>query len=136
MDRQAANKRVIRTYAAAFSAGDLDRVVALFTPDAVVRGVLGWGGIQVAIPVWRELVSGLGMRLEIEDLVAEGDTVAARMTEHGIFRGPFRGQAPTGRAYEVPAMEWFELSEGRIRRRWGARDFAAIARQIGFVPEG
>jgi hypothetical protein len=28
-------------------------------------------------------------------------------------------------------MEWFVLREGRIHRRWGARDAAAQARQLG-----
>jgi predicted ester cyclase len=29
-------------------------------------------------------------------------------------------------------MEWFEITGGRIRRRWGARDFAAQSRQLGW----
>jgi hypothetical protein len=28
-------------------------------------------------------------------------------------------------------MEWFVLRDGRIHRRWGARDAASQARQIG-----
>jgi predicted ester cyclase len=31
----------------------------------------------------------------------------------------------------VVAMEWFVLKDGRIERRWGARDGAAIFRQMG-----
>jgi steroid delta-isomerase-like uncharacterized protein len=132
-ERLDANKQVVRAYAEAFSAGDLDRLVGLFTPDAVVHGVLGWGRMDAVVPVWRELISGLGLRLAVEDLLAEGETVAARFTESGEFRGSFRGQPPTGRRYEVVAMEWFELRDGLIRRRWGARDFGAIARQIGLA---
>jgi predicted ester cyclase len=33
-------------------------------------------------------------------------------------------------AYEIVAMEWFEIEDGRIARRWGARDSAAITRQV------
>jgi hypothetical protein len=32
-------------------------------------------------------------------------------------------------------MEWFEVRAGLIRRRWGARDSAAQARQMG-LPVG
>ena len=32
-------------------------------------------------------------------------------------------------------MEWFEIREGRIARRWGARDGASQARQLGFPQE-
>jgi predicted ester cyclase len=54
-----------------------------------------------------------------------------RYTERGTFTGPFRGQTPTGKSYELVAMEWFVVRDGRIHRRWGARDSAAQARQIG-----
>jgi len=125
------NKAVVQQYVEAFNRGDLDALRALFTPDAVIHGVLGSGGLEVAAPVWRELHAAFGVTLTVEDLVAEGDRVAARYTERGTFVGPFRGQPPTGRSYEIGAMEWFILRDGRIARRWGARDSAAQARQIG-----
>jgi predicted ester cyclase len=131
--RLEANKGVVRAYAEAYSAGDLDRLVSLFTPDAVVHGVLGWGRLDAVVPIWRELFAAFRPVLAIEDLLAEGDSVAARFVESGRFAGAFRGQAPTGRGYEVVAMEWFELRDGLIRRRWGARDFAAVSRQMGLV---
>jgi hypothetical protein len=28
-------------------------------------------------------------------------------------------------------MEWFEIEQGQIKRRWGARDAASQARQLG-----
>jgi predicted ester cyclase len=48
-----------------------------------------------------------------------------------VFSAPFRGTPPTGKSYEVVAMEWFVLEKGLIIRRWGALDWAAIARQVG-----
>ncbi len=126
-----ANKQVVRDYVAAFNAGDFDAVRALFAPDGVVHGVLGWGGLEVALPVWRDLHEGFSMRMAIEALVAEGDVVAARFTETGHFVRPFRGAQPTGKTYELVAMEFFEFEDGRIKRRWGARDSASQARQLG-----
>ena len=35
----------------------------------------------------------------------------------------------------VVAMEWFTIENGRIQRRWGARDAASQARQLG-IPLG
>jgi steroid delta-isomerase-like uncharacterized protein len=69
--------------------------------------------------------------LTVEDIAAEGVTVAVRYTERGTFRGRFQGHPPTGKSYELVAMEWFEVREGRIARRWAARDHASQARQIG-----
>lgn len=127
------NKQTIRDYAAAFSAGDLERVRALHTPDAIVHGVLGWGSVDDVMPIWRELVDGLGIQLKIESLAAEGDIVAARYTETGQSKAPFRGLPATGKSYELVAMEWYEMKDGRIHRRWGARDFAAQSRQLGWT---
>lgn len=124
------NKGVVLAYVAAFNAGDFDKLRALHAPDAVIHGVMGWGPIDEVIPIWRELHEGLAINLAVEDLVAEGDTVAARFTERGTFRAPFRGKAPTGKTYELTAMEWYVLKDGLIHRRWGARDAASQARQL------
>jgi predicted ester cyclase len=73
------------------------------------------------------------MRLTIEALAHEGQTVVARFIESGRFVGPFRGLAghePTGKPYEIIAMEWFDFEDGRIARRWGARDSATIIRMV------
>jgi predicted ester cyclase len=69
--------------------------------------------------------------LTIEEFIAEGDTVAVRYTERGTFRAPFRGTEPTGKSYELIAIEWFTLRDGRILRRWGARDHHAQRTQLG-----
>ncbi len=125
-----AHKQLVRTYVAAFNQGDSESLRQLFTPDALIQGVLGWGGLDKALPIWQELHTAFALELTIEDLVAEGDTVAARYTERGTFRGAFRGQEPTGLPFELVAMEWFTIVDGKIHRRWGARDSASQARQI------
>jgi predicted ester cyclase len=128
-----AGRQLVLDYVAAFNAFDMDRLRALFVPEPQIFGVLGSGGLDMVEPIWRELHFGLDMKLEVVALAAEDDKVAARLRETGRFIGPFRGLAghdPTGRAYEIVAMEWFEIEDGRIARRWGARDSAAITRQV------
>ena len=125
------NKAVVYQYVDAFNAGDFARLRALFAPDAIVYGVLGWGSLDDIMPIWYDMHHGVGLTLKIEDIVAEGDIVAVRFHETGTFKAPFQGQPPTGRSYELVAMEWFEVKDGKIKRRWGARDTAAQARQIG-----
>lgn len=124
---------VIEAYADAFNRGDFATLLGLFTPDAVVFGVLGSAPIAQAEPVWRELHEGMAMHLEPEAVAVAGATVVVRYIESGRFRGSFRGlagKAPTGRPYQVVAIEWFELRGERIARRWGARDFDAIKSQV------
>jgi len=125
-----ANKQIVRDYVAAFNRGDIEALRRIFADDALIYGVLGWGNIDVAIPIWQQLHNAFAIQLTVEELVAEGDTVAARYTERGQSRGEFRGKAATGKSYEIVAMEWFVIKEGRIDRRWGARDSAAQFRQM------
>ena len=125
------NKKTILAYADAFSRGDFDAVAALCTPDVRIQGVLGAGGLDVAMPVWRDLHHAFALHLKVEEIVSEGDTVAVRFTESGASRNSFRGGPVTGKSYSVVAMEWFKMRDGKIAQRWGARDFAAISSQMG-----
>jgi predicted ester cyclase len=75
----------------------------------------------------------LHVHLKVESIISEGDSVAVRYTETGKSVKAFRGQGPSGKTYELIAMEWFEVQDRRISRRWGARDSAAQNRQLGFA---
>jgi predicted ester cyclase len=125
------SKAVVRAYVEAFNRGDLPALRSLLAGDAEIQGVMGRGLIDKVEPIWRQLIEGYGMQLKIDGLIAEGNMVAARYIESGTFRAPAFGHEPTGRSYELVAMEWFEIQAGKIKRRWGARDSAALARQLG-----
>lgn len=129
-----AAKAVVRRYVEAFNRGDLEALRALLADEAEIQGVFGAGTFERIAPIWRQLIEGYGMQLEIRELIAEGNVVAVRYVERGTFRAPAFGQQPTGRSYELVAMEFFEIEAGRIRRRWGARDAASQARQLGLPP--
>jgi predicted ester cyclase len=127
------NEDVVRGYVDAFNAADWEKMPSLFAGNAVIRGVLGWGTLDFAIPIWRDLHDNMQMRLRLDDLIVADGKAAALFTETGTFSGPFRGLpgiAPTGKRYEIVAMEWFQFEGARIARRWGARDSTAITRQV------
>lgn len=127
---QTSNKQTVTRYVEAFNRGDMDALRNLFTPDAVVHGVLGWGGLDKVMPIWRELHAAFAIQLNIESIIEENNLVAVRYTERGRSVGDWRGQAATGKSYELVAMEWFEMRDGKIHRRWGARDSASQTRQM------
>lgn len=133
MDTPSANKAVVEQYVKAFNAGDTATLEKLFALDAQIFGVLGWGKLDFALPIWRMLHESLRLNLTVEAMIAEGDTVACRYTERGTFVAPFRGHQPTGKSYELTAMEWFVLKDGKITRRWGARDAETQGKQIGIL---
>ena len=125
--------RPIAAYVEAFNAGNFELLLAQFTPDARIHGVLGSLPVQQAEPVWRELHEAMAIELIPQAAAVDGRSVAVRYIERGRFRGAFRGLAghePTNRTYEITAMEWFELERDLIHERWGARDSASITRQV------
>lgn len=124
------NKELVRTYVERFNGGDIDGLRDLFTADAMIQGVLGSVPIEAGLGIWRELHDGYAIELEIVDLCAEGTTVVARYTERGRSRASFRGEPVTGETHRVDAMEWFQMRDGKISARWGARDNLAVRRQL------
>ncbi len=129
-------KQVVQAYVDAFNHGDLDALIGLFAPDARIHGVLGSGGLDEVRPIWQDLIRCFAINLEVQDLVAEDDRVAARYIERGRSVASFRGGPVTRESYAIPAMEWFEIRDGLIRQRWGARDMAAQFAQMGLPLPG
>ena len=125
------NQKVVLDYVDAFNRGDIETMRTLFTHDALVYGVLGWGGLNQVIPIWQEIKAAFDIQLQVESIVAKDDIVAVRYVERGTSVGSFRGGPVTGKSFEIVAMEWFVIKEGKIHRRWGARDNAAQLRQMG-----
>ncbi len=72
------------------------------------------------------------MRMEIVDLIAEGDTVTGRFTCSGTHLGEWLGHAPTGRRFEkVDEVSFFRLRAGRIVHAWGIEDTLGRLEQLG-----
>jgi steroid delta-isomerase-like uncharacterized protein len=125
------NKQIVLSYVDAFNRGDIEALTELFASDALVYGVLGWGNLDQVVPIWREIKAAFDIQLQVESIIAEDDIVGVRYVERGASVGSFRGGPVTGKSFEVVAMEWFVIKEGKIHRRWGARDNAAQLRQMG-----
>ena len=70
----------------------------------------------------------------LEEMVAEGDKVAARFTMRGTHRGTFFGVPPTGKTIAVQAMNIYRLSGGQIVEEHGQPDMLGLLQQIGAVP--
>lgn len=70
----------------------------------------------------------------VEQLVAEGDVVAARVTIRGTHEGEFLGIPATGRPVEVAAMDFVTFRDGKAAAHHGVGDMLALMQQLGVAP--
>jgi len=72
---------------------------------------------------------------EVEDVIAEGDRVVARVTLTGTHEGEFMGIPPTGRRIAVNEIHIYRLEDGKaVEHRVGRDDMGAM-RQLGVIPD-
>ncbi len=70
----------------------------------------------------------------LEEMVAEGDKVAARFTMQGTHQGTFFGAPPTGKKIAVQAMNIYRLSDGQFVEEHSQPDMLGLLQQIGAAP--
>jgi steroid delta-isomerase-like uncharacterized protein len=71
------------------------------------------------------------LRATVDDVIAEGDRVAARMTWHGTHGGDFVGVPPTGKRVAFPAFHFVRFSQGLAVEWWGTADLLGALQQLG-----
>jgi steroid delta-isomerase-like uncharacterized protein len=111
--------------------------VELISPDAIfhVPGrhepMRGPAGYLAIIQMMREGFPDIQWTLE--EMIAEGDKVAARFTMRGTHLGTFFGTPSTGKKIAVQALI-YRLSRGQIIEETGQPDLLGLLQQIGVVP--
>lgn len=70
----------------------------------------------------------------VEDMVADGDTVAVRYTMTGTHPGEFAGVPPTGKAVLAQSMAFYRLADGQIVEERAQLDRLGIIQQLGAAP--
>ncbi len=137
-DDPAANKALIRRFfEEVWSTGDLSRRDAFL--DASYRGHMAGAAEPIDRDGWTAWFQGFrgafpDARFTVEDMVAEGDRVAARLTMRGTHLGPLNGVPPTGRAVVVSGMSLERVADGRIVEGWNENDALGLLQQLGVLP--
>ena len=125
---------VVRRWAKLWSTGDLGAADSVFAPDlhdhrpSPAHDIEGIDGEQQFIT--RVRCAFPDLQVEIEDMMVEGDRIAARVMHRGTHRGDFLGIAPTGRPVTYEGTVIFRIVDGRIAERWGTVDLFAILWQL------
>jgi predicted ester cyclase len=72
-------------------------------------------------------------RIEITDMIAEGDTVWARVATSGGHTGEWKGIAPTGRRWTNTGVMFFRIADGRVAEWAGQFDQLNLLMQLGAI---
>jgi steroid delta-isomerase-like uncharacterized protein len=118
--------------------GNLELADQLLAPDYVlhfpgIRAPVGREGHKQLLmmfhhgfPDWQET---------IDDVIAEGDRVAIRVTGRGTHQGEFQGIPATGRQVTATGVGIAHIENGRIAESWAEYDALGMMQQLGVVPQ-
>ena len=88
----------------------------------------GAEGIKQFFTAMHAAVSDL--RVNVEQIIAEGDKVAAHLSLSGRHTGELLGIPPSGKDLVMRVSDIVRIENGKAVERWGVEDMA------GFVPQG
>jgi steroid delta-isomerase-like uncharacterized protein len=127
------NKALVRRYQDALNANDLDALDDILAVDMTTPDMLpGFGsGLEAAKKIHRAtLESWPDFHVTIEDMLAEGDRVFARITITGTAVKPAFGLPGNGRSFKVPGMYLVRIADGKIVDHRGLEDAVGIMQQV------
>jgi C-1 hydroxylase len=131
------NEVAVRRWIDAWNVQDPEAAGNLLSPDFVrhdanVPEVVGAAAQQEFL---RGVFSAFpDIQIEIQQLVAQGDTVAARLLVRGTHRDEFLGIPATGRGIKVQSTETYRLADGKIIEEWVVMDALGLMQQLGAIP--
>ena len=89
-------------------------------------------GVKAVVSMFR---SGMpDLRVDILDMIAEGDKVATRYTLEGTHEGELFGVPPTGQRLSIKSISVERVLEGKIREHWRITDTLDMMQQLGVIP--
>jgi predicted ester cyclase len=108
------------------NAGRLDVIDEIYTPQMAPAARRWITPFRKSFP---------DVRMDILDLIAEGEKVVGRFHCSGTNLGPWHGNPPTGRRFDrVDEVYIFRIVEGRITEAWGLENTISRERQLGLRP--
>jgi steroid delta-isomerase-like uncharacterized protein len=70
------------------------------------------------------------LRIEVEDSVAENDSVVLRWRVSATHKGSGLGLPPTGRAVNFRGISWFRFADGQMVEGWDSWNLGALLEHL------
>ena len=133
------NKAIVRRlFDEVWNTGKLDKIEELYSPDFVADyrpyAPLRTGLEGIKDMVRRAWTTFPDYHEELEELVAEGDTVVARFLITGTQQGHWGPIPPTGKKVQFEESVMLRIVNGKVVGQRGIVDALHALRQLGVVP--
>jgi len=129
-----ANKAVVLRVYDALSKGDLTALADTLADDVVEHEELPGLTPDKAgvIQFFKGCIAAFeGFRMDVEDVMSEGDKVAVRAVAKGKHVGEFMGVPASGNDLSVGVADYFRIEGGKVKEHWGVMDTGAMMMQMG-----
>lgn len=131
------NKALVQGAVEILGKGDLDGYIDSYDEGVALHGYPP--GLAPGIEGARQFYTGMvaafpDIKVEIEDMVAEGEKVVARFTLRATHQGEFMGVHATGNRVAVGGITILRFAGGKIAERWQALDELGLMQQLGAIP--
>jgi predicted ester cyclase len=130
------NKKIVERYQEIYNSNDLDSLGEVVSEDLLTPKIMPGipTGIEGAKAAHRIMLTGFpDYQTIIDDLVAEGDKVAARITMRGTNTGSFMGISATGKYVSFTGIYIARIVNGKIVEHWGEEDGVSLLQQQGVL---
>lgn len=134
--QQAENKRIARRVPEEIATErKLELIDEVYAEDTVEHAPYGdtRGRTDLRADFERFLDAFPEFSATVEEIVAEDDTVAMRVTLRGVQDGEFMGMEPAGREFEIQNMVFTRIEDGKIAERWLQPDMLGMLEQLGAI---
>ncbi len=127
------NKELVRGFYERLNAADLDVIDVAVSDDFVDHEEMpglepNKAGVRALFEMFHAAFENA--KFEVDDLIAEGDKVSARIRMTGTHRAEFMGIPATGRTIDVGVADYFRLADGIVVEHWGVMDTGALMQQL------
>jgi predicted ester cyclase len=129
------NKALVRRVYELSNKGEIASTYDFYAPGCIFHGPYGDTSVeQVKNFDAMLLVAFPDINYTIEDMVAEGDKVAYRVTIRGTHRVEFMGIAPTGKKVEFTSTDIVRIAGKKWVEWWANIDMLRLMQQLGAIP--
>lgn len=131
--RSSENKNTVLRFNHEFLAqGNIEVLKEIIADDFVNHTAVG---VPNTVEGLKQLVSLLHLRfsnfrVEIQEMIGEGDTVATRKSVHATHTGDIMGHPATGKTVAFNVMDFVRLRDGKYVGHWGRNDIMEVIAKL------